>query len=164
MFCFVKSGVLCLFVFGFLMSAKCRPGIHPLLVGFGWCLFCRIRSRVESRTLGERALSLTMPKPKSQTEKSLYLTSMFPHDTTPVSLPPRAGSAWFVDEKRSTAVTPLLKSRSLTPRFAACLKQMGDSGNWHRGLWHAVMALSPEIPHLYLSSCCLPRVCSNAEC
>lgn len=32
---------------------------------------------------------------------------------------------------------------------------MGDSGNWHRGLLHAVMALSPEIPYLYLSPCCL---------
>lgn len=27
------------------------------------------------------------------------------------------------------------KSRSLVPRFTACPKQMGDSGNWHEELW-----------------------------
>lgn len=90
-----------------------------------------------------------------QTEKSLYLTSLYFPMIPSLCLSPQGGSPWFVDEKRSTAVTLLLQSRSLIPRFTACPKQMGDSGNWHHGLQHAVMALSPEIPHLYLSSCCL---------
>lgn len=63
---------------------------------------------------------------------------------------PQGGSAHFVDDRRSTTVTLLSESRSPIPRFTACPKQMGDSGNWHQRLQHAVMALSPEILHLYL--------------
>ncbi len=101
----------------------------------------------------------TLLKLKGQTEKSLYLTSVSFPMIPSLSPSPQEGSAWFVDERRSTAVTLLLQSRSLIPRFTACPKQMGDSGNWHQGLQHAVMALSPEIRHLYLSSCCLLSVC-----
>lgn len=94
-----------------------------------------------------------------QIEKSLYLTSAnFPMIAS-LSPSPQGGSTWFVDEWRSAAVTLLLESRSLIPRFTACPKQMGDSGNWHQGLQHAVVALSPEIPHLYLSSV---KVSTNA--
>ncbi|XP_029380795.1 EEF1A lysine methyltransferase 4 isoform X2 [Echeneis naucrates] len=65
------------------------------------------------------------------------------------------GSAQFVDERRSTAVTTTTESRPLIPCFTACSKQMDVSGNWHQGLWHAVIALASEILHLYLSPCCL---------
>lgn len=114
---------------------------------------------------GQTSLSLKLPSSEKCSKWSAKQTNfipdhcVFPYDTIPASLPPQGGSAWFVDERRSTAVTLLLQSRSLVPRFTACPKQMGDSGNWHRGLQHAVMALSPEIPHLYLSSCCLLSVC-----
>lgn len=69
-------------------------------------------------------------------------------------------STRFSDERRSAAVTLLLKSRSLSLRLTACPKQMGDSGNWHRGLSHAVMALSPEMLHLYLSPAVFWSACS----
>lgn len=54
----------------------------------------------------------------------------------------------LVDVRRNTAVTLLSKSRSLIPRFIACPQHMGDSGNWHQGAEHTVMATSPEIMHL----------------
>lgn len=82
--------------------------------------------------------------------------------TPSLSPSPQGASSQSVDERRSAAVTLPIESRSLIPRFTACPKQMGDSGNWHQGLWHAVMTLSPEIPHLYLFPLLSVGVFANA--
>lgn len=93
-----------------------------------------------------------------KTNQKIFISDQFIFLCDTLSPSPQGENAWFVDERKSTAVTLLLESRSLFPRFTACLKQMGDSGNWQQGLYHAVMALSPKILNLYLS----PTVCWSA--
>lgn len=86
-------------------------------------------------------------------KSSVSHQSAFPYDNMALSPSLQKGYTGFVDESRS---------RSFSPRLTACPKQMGDSGNWHQGLLHAVAALalslSPEKLHLYLFARCLSSV------
>lgn len=55
------------------------------------------------------------------------------------------------------------KSRSLVPRFTACPKQMGDSGNWHEELWaccNGSLSKDTASPPFPLLAC---RAAANAK-